>query len=112
MNNDADSNTISLFSELNSSSTKTNIFLLDTSTLLSMLVIVVFMIKLFNNVLKSNGISSTAGKRSFTTTKFFGNSKMCWNCDQQIDRRNGLKLRKRMHSMMPSPTSRQSGGVR
>ena len=69
------------------------------------------MIKLFNNVLKSNGISSSAGKRSFTT-KFFGNSKMCWNCDQQIDRRNGLKLRKRMHSMMPSPTSRQSGGVR
>ena len=109
MNND-DFDTIS-FSELNAS-TKTNIFLLDTTTLLSMLVIVVFMIKLFNNVLKSNGISSSAGKRSFTT-KFFGNSKMCWNCDQQIDRsRNSLKLRKRMHMMMPSPSSRQSGGVR
>ena len=109
MNND-DFDTIS-FSELNGS-TKTNIFLLDTTTLLSMLVIVVFMIKLSNKVLKSKVISSSAGKRSFTT-KFFGNSKMCWNCDQQIDRsRNGLKLRKRMHMMMPSPSSRQSGGVR
>ena len=122
MNNVDDSDRITFFSsEINSvkpnnnvAATKTNIFLLDTTTLLSVLVIVVFMIKLFNNVLKSNGISTTGGKRSFQT-KLFG--KMCWNCDQEIDRRkNSLRLRKRMHSsstmMMPSPTSRQSGGVR
>ena len=44
----------------------TNIFLLDTSTVLSILVIVVFMIKLFNNVLASNSVGDLRRKRRST----------------------------------------------
>ena len=36
----------------------TNIMLLDTTTLISILVMVVFIIKLFNNVLKTNSVGS------------------------------------------------------
>lgn len=43
----------------------TNIMLLDTTTLISILVMVVFIIKLFNNVLKTNSVGTlpTAGRR-------------------------------------------------
>ena len=44
----------------------TNILLIDTPTLISVLVMVVFMLKLFNNVLESNSVgneSLVAGKR-------------------------------------------------
>ena len=36
----------------------TNILLIDTPTLISVLVMVVFMLKLFNNVLKSNSVGN------------------------------------------------------
>ena len=42
----------------------TNIFMLDTATVISVLVIVVFMIKLFNNVVKTNSVGqlTTSGR--------------------------------------------------
>lgn len=47
-------------------SAATNILLLDTTTLISILVMVVFIIKLFNNVLKSNGVGSSLTSSSGT----------------------------------------------
>ena len=51
----------------------TNILLIDTPTLISVLVMVVFMLKLFNNVIKTNSVgnSSLVAGRSKRSAKMY-----------------------------------------
>ena len=48
--------------------TKTNVIMLDTTTLLSLLIITVFIVQVFSLTIQTNNIQTLIGKRSFKSS--------------------------------------------